>query len=126
MVRTSSKTAAGIASSGAPVEPLLEMNEIQGIAVPGFFKPHQTLIYIRFPSSDAGLVEIRRALRRLIDTVSSAAQTLADRRDHRTTDGDVAADVQRRVFTAMSFSAAGLHKEERATRPPWKAGLLIS
>jgi hypothetical protein len=30
-----------------PIEPVLAMQDIQGIVVPGFFKPHQTLIYIR-------------------------------------------------------------------------------
>src|SRR5262249_19967409 len=33
---------------GGPDEPLLAMDDIQGIAVPGFLKPAQTLVGVRF------------------------------------------------------------------------------
>ena len=39
------------ARSKEPVEPVLDMDDIQGIVVPGFFKPHQTLIYVTVPAS---------------------------------------------------------------------------
>jgi hypothetical protein len=30
-------------------EPILDMANIQGIAVPGFLKPQHSLLYVRFP-----------------------------------------------------------------------------
>jgi hypothetical protein len=41
-----------------PVEPILELDDIQGIVAPGFFKPHQMLLgtrYSREPHSIASL-----------------------------------------------------------------------
>ena len=40
------------ANSKAPVEPVLELDDIQGIAVPGFLKPHQTLIGLKLPPAE--------------------------------------------------------------------------
>jgi hypothetical protein len=108
--KTKTSATPGVTTPDAPVEPLLEMEEVQGIAVPGFFKPHQTLIYIHFPNSQSGLLEVRKALRGLVGSVSTASQTLFDRRDHRKSARDIASEVRLRVFTAMSFSAKGLRR----------------
>lgn len=66
-----------------PVEPVLEMHEIQGIVVPGFFKPHQTLLYARLPKDEAALKRFRHLTAKLAKEVSTAAGTLADRRAYR-------------------------------------------
>jgi Dyp-type peroxidase family len=101
--------AAPAASNGAPIEPLLEMQDIQGIAVPGFFKPHQTLISIGFPTSRTGLEHLRETLRRLLRQISTAEATLRDRRDHRGVE-KVDREVAQRVFVAIGFSASGLER----------------
>jgi hypothetical protein len=68
-----------------PVEPLLELDDIQGIAAPGFLKPHQALVYLRFPNSRPDLLATRAAIADLVATrvISSGTKTLKDRRDHR-------------------------------------------
>jgi Dyp-type peroxidase family len=69
----------------APQEPVLDMGDIQGIAVPGFLKPQHSLLYIRLPKAgpDAPhfLAAFRSFLREFLP--STAADTLADRRAHR-------------------------------------------
>lgn len=91
----------------ASIEPVLPMTEIQGIVVPGFFKPHQTLIGVRFPHGTAAIRSVKVFLRRL--KVSTAAQTLQDRRTYR--------DLSRRrkrpigptpVLQAAAFACSGL------------------
>jgi hypothetical protein len=64
-------------------EPILEMDEIQGIAVPGFFKPYQMLLGIRFSRDATSIRDIRRLLASLAPRISTAAVALADRRAHR-------------------------------------------
>ena len=66
-----------------PAEPILDMDDIQGIAVPGFFKPYQTLICIRIPPSREKLLAFRSFLREPEAKPSNAQETLADRRLHR-------------------------------------------
>jgi Dyp-type peroxidase family len=90
------------------VEPVLAMTEIQGIVVPGFFKPHQTLIGVGFPRGTAAIRHVKAFLRRV--RVSTADQTLQDRRTHR--------DLARRrkppigpsssVLQAAAFACSGL------------------
>lgn len=98
------------ANSKAPSEPVLDMDEIQGIAVPGFLKPHQTLIGLRLPSGP-GLSAAKAFLKHLSATISTGAETLADRRQHR---GEVKAlgirDALRAdaVLTGLACSAPGL------------------
>ena len=36
-----------------PLEPFLEMDDIQGMAVPGFLKPYHTLLGLRAGTGDA-------------------------------------------------------------------------
>jgi Dyp-type peroxidase family len=93
----------------APAEPILELDDIQGIAVPGFFKPHQTLLGLRVPKGrNADFKELVRAL---AVEVSDARRTLQDRRSYRAerhktqtrhrTESDV-------VLVALTFSSHGL------------------
>jgi Dyp-type peroxidase family len=65
----------------ASVEPILPMTDIQGIVVPGFFKPHQTLIGVSFPHGSAAIRRVKAFLRGVM--VSTAGQTLQDRRTYR-------------------------------------------
>ena len=62
-------------------EPDLQMDDIQGIAVPGFFKPHQTLLCLRVPDDPEVLAGFRSYMSEF--EVSSGTETLDDRRKHR-------------------------------------------
>jgi Dyp-type peroxidase family len=82
-----------------PEEPVLDMDAIQGIAVPGFFKPHQTLLYVRVPDGREALLHFKRFLGHLASEVTTAATALEDRRQHRrAARGDARS---RRKFSAL-------------------------
>jgi Dyp-type peroxidase family len=85
----------------APVEPVLELEDIQGIAVPGFFKPHQTLIGLRYDRAEKATEHFQRAVRAL--SVSNGAATLADRKAHRKNSNLIASPL-----VAIGFSYSGL------------------
>ncbi len=107
-----------------PVEPRLAMDEIQGIVVPGFFKPRQTLLYLRIPDDAAALPAFRQFvgdLAGLADapdpaqpSVSTARQTLTDRQAYRREKKRAAAENRpmRRpdapVLVAIAFTSRGL------------------
>ena len=92
-----------------PPEPVLELDDIQGIAVPGFFKPHQTLLGLRVP--DGRAADFQALVRALAVEVSDGRRTLQDRRSYRAerhktqtrhrTESDV-------VLVALAFSSSGL------------------
>jgi Dyp-type peroxidase family len=84
-----------------PEEPVLELEDIQGIAVPGFFKPHQTLIGLRYDRAEKATEHFQRAVRTL--SVSDGAATLADRKAHRKNSNLIA-----RPLVAIGFSYSGL------------------
>lgn len=62
-------------------EPVLELDDIQGIVVPGFFKPHQRLLYCRFTGKQRHIREFKTILAEL--PVSTGRLALEDRRKHR-------------------------------------------
>lgn len=100
-------------SSGAtePVEPVLATQEIQGIAVPGFFKPHQTLLGIVCPDTAQGTRQFRDCVRLLAEQVSNAAQTLEDRRHfRRSRHRKSRSQKQPAPLVALAFSYTGLQK----------------
>jgi len=66
-----------------PPEPILDMDDIQGICVPGFFKPQQVLLGIRYAREQADIIRLRQLLSELASEIATAAQTLVDRRGHR-------------------------------------------
>jgi Dyp-type peroxidase family len=66
-----------------PNEPVLEMDDIQGMALPGFLKQYQHLIGIQFPSTPVALGRACSLIGELAAQVSTARNTLNDRRDHR-------------------------------------------
>jgi deferrochelatase/peroxidase EfeB len=92
-----------------PSEPILDMAEIQGIAIPGFFKPHQTLLYLRVPDARQVLDHFKALLGRLANELTPAAQTLDDRRRYRQVARGQAADAKdSTVLVAIAFSYSGL------------------
>lgn len=101
------------APQGAPVEPVLEMGDIQGLAIPGFFKPHMTLLGVTF-GDGLVLTNFKRLLGELARGVSTAEQTLSNRREFRARraaeKARYPADAPAVVLTAVSFSSKGLLK----------------
>lgn len=96
-----------------PQEPILDMAEIQGIALPGFFKPYQTLLHLRLPADGRAAVErFKGRLAHLSGQLATAAQTLEDRRRHRRVRFARAAPESGRgaVLMAVAFSRAGLRR----------------
>ena len=105
------------------VEPVLPMSEIQGIVVPGFFKPHQTLVGVRFPDGRAAMRQVKAFLREV--EISTAGATLRDRRDHRKP--KKGATPQSTVLQAVAFTFPGLQKlgvkPERIPSAAFKLGM---
>ena len=90
-------------------EPVLPMDDIQGIAVPGFFKPHQTLLGVACDDKPSAIDKFKVLLRETADEISSAARTLADRRDYRKNRNKKGAKSSG-ILTAIGFTFPGLHK----------------
>ncbi|MGC9949069.1 MAG: Dyp-type peroxidase [Bryobacteraceae bacterium] len=78
-----SETQATTSMQAETPEPVLPMSDIQGIAVPGFLKPHQTLVGVSTPNDPGAVVAFKEFLRGLAGEISTAAETLADRRRFR-------------------------------------------
>lgn len=96
----------------APVrEPVLPMSDIQGIAVPGFLKPYQTLLGIQIPGEPEVISAFKKLMRDFADEIATAAQTLEDRRHHRAA---ARAHKRRTVvappLVAIAFGFTGLRK----------------
>jgi hypothetical protein len=89
-------------ASRAPVEPVLEVGDIQGIVAPGFFKPHQTLIGLRYARTDKGAADFQRVAGSL--EIADCATTLADRKAHR---GN--SDLVAPPLVAIGFGYRGLY-----------------
>ena len=59
----------------APEEPVLEMDEIQGLVVPGLLKPRQTLLGVRIPlGSREVALNFKKLLRELADEIFETIQ----------------------------------------------------
>jgi Dyp-type peroxidase family len=91
----------------APVEPVLELDDIQGAAVPGFLKPFQTLIGVQCPADKVS--NFRNFVRGLTPHISDARLTLKDRRENRASRRQKI-DKQPIVLTGLAFSFRGLLK----------------
>jgi Dyp-type peroxidase family len=99
------------AGTVAPVEPVLELNDIQGAAVPGFLKPHQTLIGINCGATFDAIKRFKTFIRSMSDQVAKGTETLRDRREHRKLQLVERAEQKEPVaFVAMAFTYAGLRK----------------
>jgi Dyp-type peroxidase family len=96
----------------APAEPVLATTDIQGLIVPGFNKPHQTLVGVRFPSTPDGRAACRTLMKELSHEVTTAAAALNDRalfRRERQLQRSVRVKRERNmVCLAIGFSAKGL------------------
>ena len=90
-------------------EPVLPMDEIQGIAVPGFLKPHQTLLGIVCGEQEPAIQTFKQILRELASQIATAAQTLKDRRRHRKQTAKTAHEPHPPLL-AIGFTARGLSK----------------
>ncbi|MCU1249353.1 MAG: hypothetical protein JWQ49_2382 [Edaphobacter sp.] len=98
-------------SQVAPVEPVLELADIQGAAIPGFLKPFQTLIAINCNGAVDPIKDFKRFIREMSAKLSTGAETLADRREHRTLKfADRADQKSPAVLTGIAFSSGGLLK----------------
>jgi Dyp-type peroxidase family len=89
-----------------PAEPVLDMHDIQGIAVPGFFKPYQVLLGVRYDRAPDRVDAIVRFLHDWSPKVSSAEVTLRDRREYRSS--SFSAKTKRDPLIAIGFSFQGL------------------
>jgi len=106
-----SKLAANQPLAVTPVEPVLPMSEIQGIVVPGFFKPHQTLLGIVCGEKPERLEQFKRLLLELSKEISTASQTLNDRREFRASRMSKAKKPKiNRTLIALALSYSGLKK----------------
>jgi Dyp-type peroxidase family len=95
----------------APVEPVLELSDIQGAAVPGFLKPYQTLIGINCRATSDDVKKFKVFIRAISDEIAKGSETLADRREHRKLKLEDRADNKKPVaFVAIAFTYAGLRK----------------
>ena len=74
------------ASAPTDREPVLEVRDIQGLVVPGFLKPRQTLLGIRIADESQEVVlNFKELLRSLVDEeiVATAMKTLKNRKEYR-------------------------------------------
>jgi Dyp-type peroxidase family len=99
----------------APEEPVLETKEIQGLVVPGFLKPHQTLLGVRIPHDSREVVlNFKELLRGLADEIATAETTLENRREYRRKrrrqETRYPKDEPRTVFVGLGLSYASLRK----------------
>lgn len=68
--------------SAPPVEPVLDMWDIQGIAVPGFLKPYHTLLGLRIASPSTGYdqrMNFKRLVKALGEQLATGFETHTDR-----------------------------------------------
>lgn len=117
----------------APIEPVLAMDDIQGIAVPGFFKPHQTLLGLVYSHNPTSMMALKKLLKELAAAIATARQTLEDRRRHRSESRRRSAPPSRRrspartPLVALAFSYGGLVKltpgAQEIPSPAFRAGL---
>jgi len=91
-----------------PEEPVLDMADIQGIAVPGFFKPYQTLLGVRYTRAPQPIDALKQFLRKLAPDIATAAATLRDRRQHRGATPAAKRAPRSPPLIAIGFSYQGL------------------
>ncbi|MGY4346063.1 Dyp-type peroxidase family [Bradyrhizobium sp. GM7.3] len=112
-----------------PFEPVLELDDIQGIAAPGLFKPHHALVYLRLPEAIAQLTAIREHLAEMVaaGAISSGRKSLDDRRQHRQFAAGFAKREVRSPLVAIAFTAQGLGRFTPAVgqfkSPAFRGGL---
>ncbi len=91
-----------------PKEPVLDMADIQGIAVPGFFKPYQMLLGVRYEHDEQSGRRFKKFLRKLAPEIATATATLRDRRGHRSAGSAKKKQAIWPPLVAIGFSYQGL------------------
>jgi Dyp-type peroxidase family len=98
-------------------EPVLEVRDIQGLVVPGFLKPRQTLLGIRIADESREVVlNFKELLRSLVDEeiVATAMKTLKNRKEYRRERRRQKTrhpkGAPRAALVGIGFSFAGLRK----------------
>lgn len=91
-----------------PKEPVLDMADIQGIAVPGFFKQYQILLGVRYKRDAPSVSRFKGYLRKLAPEIATAAVTLRDRRGHRMNRSGNKKPANWPPLIAIGFSQQGL------------------
>ena len=98
-------------------EPVLEVREIQGLVVPGFLKPRQTLLGVQIPDESREVIlNFKQLLRNLVDeeVVATAMTSLKDRkeyrRERRRQETRCPNGAPSAALVGMGFSFAGLQK----------------
>jgi len=91
-------------------EPVLPMEDIQGIAVPGFFKPHQRLVGVVCSGKPEAVQAFKRFLGATAGEIATVARTLEDRRQFREKKTARARSGMNTVLTAVGFTYQGLLK----------------
>lgn len=88
-------------------EPVLELEQIQGLAVPGFMKPSQTLLCVQHEDDADTVRRVKNLLRQLQPHISTGLATLNDRNAFRKSkeDGQVQAG---QVLVGIGFTFLGL------------------
>jgi len=95
--------------TGLPDEPILATQAIQGLALPGFRKRSQTLIYVRHARSESAVADIQAFLRTLRPRLANAAATLQDRRaGGPRRPGDPGMPARRAPLVGIAFTWPGL------------------
>jgi Dyp-type peroxidase family len=93
-------------------EPVLPVADIQGIVVPGFMKPHETLLGVQFGPGHQVTKNVKQFIRKMSNEIATADQSLKDRRDHRevrrATKMRYPEDAPQSIFVAVAFSYGGL------------------
>jgi Dyp-type peroxidase family len=94
-----------------PVEPVLELDDIQGAVVPGFFKPYQQLLGVRCQDSVEHLKNFKTLVLEISKDVTTGSDALADRRENRRLRLlERAHSKKSEPFVAIAFSSQGLLK----------------
>jgi Dyp-type peroxidase family len=91
-------------------EPVLPMADIQGIAVPGFFKPHQTLLGVFCQDKPRAVRAFKDFLSQTAGEIATARITLEDRRRFREKKATKSRAVLNTVLTGVGFTYQGLRK----------------
>jgi Dyp-type peroxidase family len=92
------------------VEPVLPLDEIQGIAVPGFFKPHQTLIGVVCRDGARERMAFKQFLSQLAEDVSTGTATLNDRRRFKAVGLRAGVEAAATVLVGVGLTYRGLLK----------------
>jgi Dyp-type peroxidase family len=93
-----------------PREPVLPMTDIQGMVVPGFLKPHQTLLGIVVTDDKRPAADFKAFIRAFAAHISTASEALEDRRRHRAFELGQKPRAVRRPLVGIGFTYRGLLK----------------